>query len=59
MKVIETETRCVRSSHNGEIIAEVVKRAPNMVTRWSALTLYRNPQDSEHMIEALREAGFS
>jgi predicted Zn-dependent protease len=42
-----------------EIIAEALKRAPNMVARWSALTLYRNPRDSEHMIDALREAGFS
>jgi len=42
-----------------EIIAEVLNRAPNMVTRWTAPALYRNPQDSEHMIEALREAGFS
>jgi adenylate cyclase len=42
-----------------EIIVEVLKRAPKMSTRWHAPSLYRNPQDSEHMIEALREAGFS
>jgi adenylate cyclase len=43
-----------------EIVAKVLKRAPNMtLARWRAPTLYRNPQDSEHMIEALREAGFS
>jgi adenylate cyclase len=42
-----------------EILADALKRAPNMVARWSALTLYRNPRDSEHMIDALHEAGFS
>jgi hypothetical protein len=42
-----------------EIIAEVLQRAPRMAARWRAPWLYRNPQDSEHMIEALREAGFS
>jgi adenylate cyclase len=41
-----------------EIIAEVLKRAPKMAARWRAPTLYRNPQDSAHLIEALREAGF-
>jgi adenylate cyclase len=42
-----------------EIIAEVLKQAPKMATRWGAPTLYRNPQDCEHMREGLREAGFS
>jgi adenylate cyclase len=43
-----------------EIIAEVMLRAPKLnLARWRLPTLYRNPQDSEHMIEALLEAGFS
>jgi len=43
------------------IIAEVLKRAPQMkmtLRRWRAPLLYRDPQDADHMIEALREAGF-
>jgi len=40
------------------IIAEVRKRAPQMsLKRWPAPWLYRNPDDADHMIEALREAG--
>jgi len=42
------------------IIAEVLKRAPQMTMtlgRWRAPWLYRDPQDAEHMIEALQEAG--
>jgi adenylate cyclase len=42
-----------------EIIAEVLRRAPRMAKRWRAPSLYRNSRDSEDMIEALREAGFS
>jgi adenylate cyclase len=43
-----------------EIIAGVLSRAPKLtIARWRAPTLYRNPQDCEHMIEALREAGYS
>jgi hypothetical protein len=43
-----------------EVVAQVLQRAPEMtLARWPAPCLYRNPQDSEHVIEALREAGFS
>ena len=43
------------------VIAEVLSRAPQMAMarkRWRAPWLYRDPQDADHMIEALREAGF-
>jgi adenylate cyclase len=42
------------------IIADVMQRAPLMtLKRWPAPSLYRDPHDGEHMIEALREAGLS
>jgi TolB-like protein len=41
------------------VAAEVLKRSPR-VSDWLPLMLpYRNPQDAERMIEALREAGIS
>jgi adenylate cyclase len=41
------------------IVAQVLQRAPGMtLTRWPAPRLYRQPQDSTHMMEALRDAGF-
>jgi tetratricopeptide (TPR) repeat protein len=43
------------------VIAEVLGRAPQMAMarkRWRAPWLYCDPQDADHMIEALREAGF-
>ncbi|CAN7436373.1 winged helix-turn-helix domain-containing tetratricopeptide repeat protein [Bosea sp. LjRoot237] len=40
------------------IAAKILERSPNMSVRhWPALALYRNPEDAEHMIEALRDAG--
>jgi hypothetical protein len=42
------------------LIAEVLQRAPQMALackRWRAPWLYRDPQDADHMIKALREAG--
>ncbi len=41
------------------VAAEVLRRSPT-VAGWLPLLLpYRNPQDAEHMTEALREAGIS
>ncbi len=42
------------------LVAKVLRWAPQMslaLKRWPAPWLYRDPQDADHMIEALREAG--
>jgi hypothetical protein len=55
-----TLTRLGQRIEAREIVARVLQRAPAMtLARWPAPSLYRNPKDSEHLIEALREAGFS
>jgi hypothetical protein len=40
------------------VAAELLRRWPR-IALWLALMPYRNPQDAEHMTEALREAGIS
>ena len=53
-----TLIRLGESTEAKQIMAGVLRRAPLMtLARWRAPTLYRNSQDSIHMIEALREAG--
>jgi adenylate cyclase len=41
------------------LIAEVLKRAPQMKVRWRAPSLYRSLDDAAHMTDALRDAGFA
>jgi hypothetical protein len=41
------------------LIAEVLKRAPQMKVSWRAPSLYRNLDDAAHMTDALRDAGFA
>jgi TolB-like protein/tetratricopeptide (TPR) repeat protein len=41
------------------VAAEALRLSPRMATHWLPLAPYCNPQDAEHMMEALREAGIS
>jgi hypothetical protein len=56
-----TLVRLDRLSEAKVIAAEVVRRSCGnyTISRWPALSLYRNPEDAGHMTEALREAGLA
>jgi TolB-like protein len=41
------------------VSAEIKRQSPRMATHWLPLMPYRNPQDAEHMLQALSEAGFA
>lgn len=41
------------------LTAEVLKQSPHLTLgSWPMFAVYRQRQDADHMIEALREAGF-
>jgi adenylate cyclase len=55
-----TLVRLGEPSEARALVAEVLRHAPMMAMsfkRWRAPWLYRDPDDAEHMIAALREAG--
>ena len=55
-----TLVRLGRRTEARAIAAEVLNRLPQFsLNRWTIFSLYRDPQDADHMIEALREAGYS
>jgi adenylate cyclase len=56
-----TLVRLEQRSEARVIAAEVVRRSAGNYTiaRWPALSLYRNSEDAEDMIEALQQAGLS
>lgn len=54
-----TYIRLGRRDEARAIAADVLARSPNMsADKWPALALYKRAVDADHMIEALREAGF-
>lgn len=54
-----TYVRLGRRDEARAIAADVLARSPNMAAgKWPALALYKRAADADHMIAALREAGF-
>jgi hypothetical protein len=53
-----TRVRLGERAEARELIAELRSRLPYLtLDRWRIFSLYRNPADSTHMLEALNEAG--
>jgi predicted Zn-dependent protease len=54
-----TLMRLEQPSEGRALAADVRKRSLGKftVSRWPALALYKNEQDAQHVIEAMREAG--
>jgi len=54
-----TLVRLKRPKEARALATDVLRRAPQFaLQRWPALAIYSHKDNADHMIEALREAGF-